>query len=519
PSQFKPSLENLRFINEKTTKLENLIYNTDVLVGELKGQKEENIFGEEQKGELNLKELLQREQNLSLVIVKTEPQNFWMTYEALSTRIPIIVFAKELPQKDFSIENTLKENQKEFLKVGYTSEETITNFSISEFENHLQKALELEHIQDYSQAIREIHLAFSNLQSSLKDENTLKADFIDARLKTKLYKNAGGFFFDQILKKYSENELFSLKILENVLKFCYSYGLFDCEPYYKSYYKLALNSKIDLNIRKKSFFILKHYRYLAVGKYPQINKNFFKEFKPSEFEDEFLLNKDLVSLLQNHFYYEEANYCAEKLLKLAKQEKEREIAREILSNLQVLIHLSSFGPKEELKTKNIYTSMISKNWKEFFLYLKEIQLEANESILNLYRAKLIEMWKKLEIGEDYDPFSLKPEQTIHRKSIFYYLDDKDKLLVFYILSKSLNTANTEEINSIFDELVNPNSNTNFNLAAYLTLNYMESLFNRPDFRSVEKYIQIFETYYKPKIVFDDWLDRFEFLKYKYTLFT
>lgn len=520
PAQFKPSLENLRFVDEETVKLENLIYNTDVLVGEVKGQNEKNILGEEKKGSLNLRELLLKEQNISTVIVKVNLRNLWMTYETLAiSKIPIVIFAEELPKKDFSIQTLLKDNQKQFLKIGYILTETSSKFSIQDFENHIVKTLELEHIQEYPQAIREINLAFSNLSLNSKDEHTLKADFIDARIKTKLYKNVAGFFFDQILKKYSENDLFSLKILENVLKFCYSYKPFDCEPYYKSYYKQALNPKIDLKTRQRSFFTLKHYRYLAVGKYTQINKNFFIELESSEFEDEFLFYRDLVALLEHHFYYEEANSFAKKLIKIAKQEKEKQIANEIFSNLQVLIHLSSFGPKEELTAKNIYTSMIQKNWKEFFSYLKQIQVEASESILNVYRVKLIEIWKKLEIGEDYDLSSLRPDKTISGKSIFYYLDDKDKLLVFYILSKSLYLSSTEEVSSIVNELVSQESNTNPNLAAYLNLLYMEALFTRPDFANLEKYIKLFESQYKNKIVFEDWLDRFEFLKYKYSLFT
>lgn len=525
PNKYKPSFENLIFLESQGSKLESNIYNVDVLVAETESQIEENIFGEERVGKLNLREILQKEQNISLVVVTTKsPLEIWMSWEIFSlARIPSAIFINEVPKFNSSLSNSefvfsifQSPNSQRF---GLFSLEQTTNPSLREFESHFKKALEYERVREYKQAIYELNQAFANLEPNRIDENSLKADFVDARLKTKLYKDSKEFFFEEVLKKYKENPSFTLKILENILKYCYSYQTFDCNSFYERYTKQALNTQIDLKLRKQSFFIIKHYRYLALGKYNKINKNFFKELPCSEFEDEFLFYKDLISLLQNHFYYIEANYFTEKLQELAKTPKEQQIAQEIDFNLQILIHLSSYGPQKELKLSNIYSSLITKDWKEFFRLLNELSLQASDSLITLYKVKLFTIWKKLEIGEDYNPLELRPEKTISGNSIFYYLDDKDKLLVFYILSKSLNTQNLDAINSIFDELISPSSRTNENLAAYMTIVYAEALFNRPDFVNTEKYIQFFEKNYKEKMIFEDLVDRIDFIKYKFSLFT
>jgi Tol biopolymer transport system component len=531
------SLENISYLAKQeelkdsnlaeTESLRLHIYNTDVLVGEVLETSNTNIFGETAPLKINLKEIFQKEHNISTVVIgSTSFKTEWFLTEILQTSgIPVVIFTPSLKElENFKSRESLIQltNNAQTRTVGqFLLWKKSGNYSKEKFEFHLRRALEFEHIGEYERGIEEINLANAAKELGTVDLESVKSDFIDARLKAKLYKTGNKFFFfEKILEKYSSNLEYSLLILENLVKFCYTYyELQDCNKFYNQYSQLALNSKLDLKLRKDSFLKIKYFRYLTLGKYKKVQVNFFWNLEPSQFEDEFLFYKDLVFLLKKHFLLEEANAFCLQLRSIAKSKEEKKVVEEIFRDTQILIHISGFGPKRDFQfSDDIYSGVLSKNWKIFDQRLSEIRQKAQEDMLEAYREKLYITWKKLETGEDYDPKFLNPEKTILGYNYFSLLDDKDRILVAYILLKSTINQVSNEINFLLEELIHPSNKTNFNLAAYILLSYIESLLNRADIVSLEKYFQLFEERFLQQLSNKNLINRYLFAKYKFILF-
>jgi Tol biopolymer transport system component len=522
-------LENRKEFKSKKEKSKLQIYDTDMLLGEFNETNKENIYGETVPNFVNLKELFQKDHNVAAVVgtkKNYDYESYWILSDILiGSGIDTIGFLhpKENFQgiqqaSDLHTKVSIPEN-KFYGYFHYLN--TSINYSIEKFEEKFQKALELERIQSYAEAIDKINEANAFLNAEHKGLRALRAEFVEARLKAKLYKSDNRFyFFDTLLKKYKPNQSFYLIALENVLKYCYTYhSENECENYYQEYYKLLMLKQITTFERRGSYERIRFFRYLSSGKYNRINKEEIKNLAPSIFEDEFLFYYDAVYVFKKYFLLDIADEFSTILSSIAKTPEEQKVASSMQRELQILVHLSGMGPKKEIKgSEDIYSSVLTKDWASFQKFIKNMEVDGRLDVIENFRKRLFLTWQRLETGEDYNPLNIYPEKTSLGESIYSVLEDKDKILTFYILSKSTTEQVLDEVNNLFDILLSEETGINKNLAAYMIINYTEALLGRADYNSAKKYMDLYEKSYQKFINNPSLENRYQFCKYKFALF-
>ncbi|MDX1957157.1 MAG: hypothetical protein SFU98_01220 [Leptospiraceae bacterium] len=514
------SKEDNYFVGER---LNQHIYNTDIVYGSISKVRKANIFGESLDGSLSLKQLFQKNHNINTVVFENDLEKpfeydviYYTSLVLNLSLVPAVIFPEK---KDFQSGTDSETNRKELIRI--SEKEDSYNIGSNKFyyrgtyfsdlsKDLFQVALHAEKENDYETAISKINLATASMDENKSKEEKLNIDIAEARIKAKFYSlDKKFFFFDELLKKHNSNSEAKILVFESLLKYCYIYlEVNECESYYTDYKKFVNEQKNPIQ----------SLRLLAQGKYSEVDLDDLEKLKPSPSEDLFLHEYDLAILYKKQFFLAKANEKAEHLLKVAGSPIEKRKIETLNREIQVLIHLTGIGPKKNLdKSTDIYSCVISKDWVNFDKWISEIEKDEIEDVIKSFRKKLFITWKKLETGEDYNPNYLKSELNSSGETYYSQLEDKDRILIYYILSKSVVNQLDSEINDLFEELIDKKSKIKKNLVGYFVTSFAETLFSRGDLKKSKFYAEKFLSDFSQALGNKELDSRIYFLQYKINL--
>ncbi len=374
-------------------------------------------------------------------------------------------------------------------------------------EEVINSAFKLEHTDQYKEAIRTIK---SIDQNKIDVKDRLNIDLILARLYAKeLKNNSYEEFFNNLLSKYKSKEEI-IKIKKEEIRYCYIFKFNSCYKKVKLISNLLKDSSIDVNIRIKFLNNLNYYENYSNHLYQKIYKE-HEEFNQQEStEDEFLFLTNNIKFFIINYHFDEAIYFLNKLSLLQMDKDELDI----FSSFQEEIYLISklIGLPIDLKIdskENIYFDIVNRNFDQISKESKN-----DKSSLESFRNIIYKSYLSLEIGENF-PISILFNKKLVSGSTFYsILDLKDKLLLFYIFSKSFSNQKDNEINEMVFNLLHPENGIDSKISANLLLIYAESAINRNDTKTSNLVLDFFNLKYQNHLLDDHIKNKYESINMK-----
>ena len=463
------------------------IQDTDLLIGKLFNVTDNHLFGESRKGYIRIKDLLENKHQIQGIIIAPENNYDYDLYDKL------FLILKSTGIKDVGIDSITDLKNFDFKSIALKTGGTVNFLSEEnpELAIHLKnQAIQFERDGDFVEAIDKINRAENAVNSSKNPDIYFEIKLIEARIKTRNYDSKEEFYFyKKLLKLYEENIEKKLLIYNSLLKYCYTYyNLSSCDSHYLDYSKYLLLKTVSSLDRKKYYRELKVYREIIREKNKSIPE-MIEKAKPAENEDSFLFHLDFGYFLMRYFYLDESEDFYRKAEKLSRNKTENQRVRDRIYELQVLKELSGFGKKSKPETRNdIYTALLNKDWKRYDSELNRLEKRASENQIWEFKHKIFDIWKKLETGEDYNPLLLSPEYTLEGESVYNLLDLKDLFIISYIFSKSISYQEKNEINILFNHLIENNRQLNFLMKGLMILGYAESHFRYGNLKESQEYL-------------------------------
>ena len=374
-------------------------------------------------------------------------------------------------------------------------------------EEILNSAFKLEHTDQYKEAIRTIK---SIDQNNLEVKEKLDIDLILARLYAKEIKNHSyEDFFNNLLTKYKSKEE-KLRIKKEEIRYCYIFKFNNCYNKVKSISNLLKDSSIDVNIRIKFLNSLNYYENYANDLYQNIYKE-HEEFNLQEStEDEFLFLTNNINFFINNYHFDEAIYFLNKLSLLQLEKDELNIYSSFQEEIYLISKLIGIPTNLKIDPKeNIYFDIVNRNFDQISNKSKN-----DKSSLDPFRNNIYKSYLRLEIGENF-PISILFNKKLVSGSTFYSkLDLKDKLILFYIFSKSFSNQRENEITEMVFTLLHPENGIDSKISANLLLVYAESAINRNDTKTSNLVLDFFNLKYQNHLLDDYIKNKYESLKIK-----
>lgn len=321
---------------------------------------------------------------------------------------------------------------------------------------------------DYKESILSINQLIKNEKDK---EKLINYYIIKARLQTKYFDpKKSDYFYLELQKKIGKNENLSLEMIKNcILKtntiFCKN----------DIYTELSKSGK-----EKIDFLEMIINRELS---YESINKQLIVE--ATESID--LIFLDLSQVLLNNLYFIESY---EYLIKIDKKNIGKNWER-YYSDIYFLSEFLGFQKIEKIySSENIYSYIANRDYKNIYKSIEDLKNKGNSDSIADFRIKLYETFVKLEIGESFNPNTLKTEKLSTGESIYSVLDLKDKLLIFYIFLKSIANQKGDELNQLVQNLLKKENGIDDLLLTHLNLSFAEGAFQRNDMEASGVFLAI-----------------------------
>ncbi|MCP5493157.1 MAG: PD40 domain-containing protein [Leptospiraceae bacterium] len=536
--QAKPIVTAAKMHSKKS--LEELAYLTDILETPINYKlMENNVFGESVEGYLNLREIFEKNTDLSMVMINNASFDGYH-YEKLVSAIDILrgagipvvyLLSPDEKNKMPSLQdgNSLLRNRNNFVSIGLKD---VQNKELSsdkqKYQHYKELGYKAERTKNYELALENFDIA-SGMINRNDFKTFLESEINLTRLKSKYYNFPGDkefYFYENLLDDYKNKEDGTFQIYNSLLTYCHtSEKEKDCQKYNKQFLEIIkrrMEAKKELpNTTSVLFFQL-----VDGGKLNDFDKYYQQYLKFNTMEDGFLFHYDLSTFFLKNFLLSESELHAKKALSFSATENEKKVIYDRLSE----IALQENFIKQKNKTitniddkDSVYTLGTREKWDEFDKKVDEIynsQKKESDIIVLTYQKKVYNLWRLASIGGDYDPLYLTPDKTGEGISVFYYLSSTDLSLVYNVLHQSIQYQVTDEINSIFDILSKHLEQTgNLLMPAYMMVSWAEELCHQGDYKKANDYIQKFEKEYLKLKLPSDIINQYHFLKFKYSYLT
>lgn len=526
----KDYIENDRLIETKNSKKLGAVLNdSDILNTEI-NYSNGNIFSPSIKGFINLKEFAEKNVSLSLVVLnqtKFDSNSFFRTIATFdviqSSGVPIILAIEGNdinPQKIISFESIQNQSGK---IIGF-NESPLKNPNQLNYSILKDAALKMERQKKYRQALS-LFLQADILVSPLSSEEKLESDLNLARIKSKTIPKMKRFvFYERLLKKYNSSKPDKILIYESLLHQCYvQFSNQYCRDHFKKYYKtLKSTTELDSETRERSKILVNFYIQVNNGSVQNLERNYQNFLKSVSFADLFLFHEDMGKLFLKNFILDKAEFHAKQLLKMTSEKEEKEIATSLLNEIELQSYFTGKSNSFDLQnqSESIYKDGISKKWNDVEEKIKLLDRKTYDDVLIKYRQRLFTIWRKINLGSEYNPLQLISETSSTGKSAYSLINRTDRTLLFNLLVHSIQFQVNTEVNTVFDaflDLQNEESKKIQN--TYMKMLWAEELFTRGDYKNTEKYIEKLEIDLEKFSYDPNLLSRFQFLKYKTYLMT
>jgi len=374
-------------------------------------------------------------------------------------------------------------------------------------EEAITSSLKLEHTHHYKEAIQ-ILKSFD--QNNLELNKKLDIDLVLARLYAKEMKNFSyEEFFNNLLSKYKSKEEI-IKIKKEEIKYCYIYNYKNCYNKVKIISNLLRDSSLDFTIRINFFNSLNYYENYANHLYQKIYQE-HEEFNIQESnEDEFLFLTNNIKFFISNYHFEEANYFLKKLSLLQMDKDELNIFISFQKEIYLISKLIGVPTDYKIDSQdNIYFNIINRNFDQIS---KESM--SDKSTLELYKYNIYRSYLSLEIGENFPISILFNKKLVSGDSYYSSIDLKDKLILFYIFSRSFSNQKDNEITEMVFHLLQTDNGIDSKISANLLLTYAENAINRNDTKTTNLVLDLFYKKFQNHLLDNEIQKRFVSLNIK-----
>jgi Tol biopolymer transport system component len=403
------------------------------------------------------------------------------------------------------------DKNQEIISSGIKNNLSNTNSSYN-FESLISSVYKKESINDLESCINLLKVIRIN---KLNPKEREIFDIVSLRIFSKYFShNDKLFYYKEYLSKEIDLDK-NIKIRYHMIKYCFFHlNLSVCKNEINEFNKNLLVSKINFNDKAK-------YKY-NINFYISYIQNFslFQgealEISKDETEDELLFSINNIKFFTKYYYFNEAKNLIYKISKNQLSKDEIKLIDDLTNYIGIISELSGINKinyKFENKD-NIYSYIINRNYNKIIEYINILKNKTDLDIITDYKIKLYTTYYKLEIGENYNPINLASERLATKESLYSILDERDRLIIYYILSKSILIQTDNEINNMFNQLIDPINLLNPRIISYMIIGYSENAFQRGDIQSSEYYIKLFDKSYSNNINDPDLKSRIENLKFK-----
>jgi Tol biopolymer transport system component len=385
------------------------------------------------------------------------------------------------------------------------------NLSSNEnFEESIHTALKKEHKNDFKAGIQ---ILKSIDRFSLENHQKLKLDLILARLYSKEFKNNSYHsFYQHILKIYPSKED-SIVIKLEEIKFCYFSNSPDCYKLSSTLKTILNKSNFNFDVKVKVINKINYYENYSGHLYQSIYKNHIEMDEIESTEDEFLFLSNKFQFFFYHYYPEEALFFLNQLYSLEKDNEEWEVYRTFEKEFYLVSNLS--GNTSDLKVtfeNNIYSSILNRDYNKILILANS---ESKIDTLEIFKVNLYRTFLSLEIGENFSISNLFDSKLISGDSLYSQLEIKDKLILFYIFSKSILDQKENEITNMVFKLLKSENKISPKLSSQLLMTYSENALNRGDLTTTKQVIDFLYLNYQNHLLEKSIKTRFETLNFKF----
>lgn len=513
--------------------LNEKIYDVDVLQG-VPFVTDKNLFGEIMPGYLNLREIFQKENNISLVLLENgrlDSGRFNRTIALIdilraSNVQAIVLLPEHVDHTKLKFINNIKRLPKWLANYQYPSvglhhllKSHPQRENLKLFQKHYQQGKSFEILYKHRQALLEYLSADAYLRSEARQK--LKLDIRIAIVKTNLYRQRGEefIFFDDIIKEHAAPEA-QAEILLSFLHYCYSnYNSELCQSRTEQLNRLVRIKEFrEETLKKEAIATINFYRSIDKGKLINIARRYQIFIKFFTGKKRFFFHYNLAKVFLRNNFLKIASEHIEQAYRLANNRKEKELATKKAENISAVQSFLGFhSNRQEYKYNTVYTLGLTNQWNAFEKILKSMD-DSKLNSLNTYRKRIFTLWKDMATGYSFDPLQVSPDRTSNGISIFEILSQLDRTLVFHLLKKSIPYQEKDEIDKIFKLLIQAQHKTgNSNIVYLMKISWAESLYHNGE---TEKAINILEEFEKEHLKYISrsvTLKRYLLLKYKLSL--
>ena len=477
-------------------KEENNSFNSNVLILKNSEKISENVFN---YSESKVKDLFEKNYlYTSLVFSDLKNYNYNLIYKQLSIK-PY--------RKIYFYDDNHREIISSGIKINPNNLDKPFNFDLL-----INSVYKKESVNDLESCINLLkNLNIYNLNPKEKEI----IDIVSLRIFSKYFSHKDKLYFykDYISKEKDSDR--KMKFQYHMIKYCflnlnYNYCKNEISDFNK---ELPLN-KIDFNNKVKYKSNINYYMSYIQNFYILHDESFV--LTKDDTEDELLFNINNINFFTRYYYLNEAISLINKISKNSLSKEEIRIIEDLTNFIEIISELSGINKvnKKLDKKDDIYSYIINRNYNKIIDYINVLKSKKDIDIITDYKIKLYTAFYKLESGENYNPLILASERLATKESLYSILDDRDRLIIYYILSKSILIQTNNEINEMFDQLIDPINLLNPRIISYMIIGYSESAFQRGDIRSSEYYLKLFEKSYSNNLNDPNLKSRIENLKFK-----
>ena len=495
-SKRKPSSAFERNIAEE--KIDTYLLDTDLYSTSLPRYTSSNIFGELEKGRLNLRELISKNSRIQYLHLDQvpNPKNIKSLLEILDS--------KEILGVEF---------EKDWNALSGISETPVKlEAGISKFYEDRREALFWERLEFFQKAYDLYYTASSLInQSNPKEYELIQLDL--ARIKSKFFpeKNAS-LAYALILSNSENSNLLKKNAVIQFLSECFTrFETVDCKK------ELDFSNLEDAS-QKEISNVLDFYSAFQKNSATQVLNSYSQVLQIHQFEDPFLLHSRMFKLFVEMFLLEEAKKEVLALEKFAVREEEKEFCR--YRNQELYYHKAfALGTtniaKEILKNStNAYALGLQRKWKEFDEKVSSpsfTKINYSDSVYDRYRLNIYLLWKDLETGRDYDPIALLPEKLSDGKSVLSKASLLNRSLLFRIIVESLAKETETEVQNLALEIIRQEKELGFlNRSIHFQIELANALLALGDLQQAKEYFSKLER----PVGHNTLLEEFEWLQWK-----
>jgi hypothetical protein len=501
---------NLRIV--PYNEIRNYLTDTDILEGPTDFLNRKHFIGEKKEGHLHIKEVVENEWNVPLVIINNYSRNkdnyikAGFLYDILHFAGVQSLVLLEAGKDTEKIRNKLISNIREANKIIKEENLILIGESIhpypedqkvyeEEFKKYTSKAMKAERNKKYLVAMKDLLQANSVLPDDRKDL-LIESELNIARLKTFLFVNKQYLIhYESLLNKFPINSNEEERIIYEMLMRCYETSIeVECTNYYNKYQSMTTAS-----IERK--YIIYFYKHLREGDLRIIEPEYKKFISIDTKEDLYIKNMKLAYLFSRGFVWDKALTHIKLALKFAETDTERLIAENRLSDIESEIYFIRGLDPAFARQDRIYYLGANRIWDKYNEKVKKFLMYETNYFKKSYQSRIYAAFGALENVVDFKPISLGPIYMKDGRPSLFLLKESDRDFLFHLLVKSISSQTADELNNQFDILLDTELKLkNRNRGLWMLIEWASSLYHRGDMNGSRIYFTQFETlfndYYK-----------------------